>query len=173
MAKSKKNVEHVQEVEVEQTTQPQVASGNPQADLVSALIQALNATKPEVKKTVVTRKIGSPWHPKDGSPRLKLKRKTYQHGILLNDPQGLDRLTNEQIDLFNKIRPGVYCDGVVKVTRRRDRGIDITYPIRTASQRLRLVNQFGIRDLTDLLKRVYDEGENPANYKKSEVDEDF
>lgn len=129
-------------------------------ELIQALVSAIETTRPTVKKTPNTRTAKTPWTNKDGSPKSKLKRKAHQHGIIL-DP---DMLTNEQIDLFNKLRPGVFLEGHVKVVRRKDRGIDIDYPVKTAAQRLRLVNQFGIRDLNELLQRCIAESENPKDY---------
>ncbi len=139
--------------------------------LVSALIQAIQATKPIEKKTVASFKSRGAFNP-DGSPRPKLKRKSYHHGVLLNKDNGKEVLTNEEIELFNKIRPGVYCDGDIKVIRRRDRGIDIDYPIKTASQRMKIINNHGIRSFKELLERLILEAENPQNYKKVE-DDDF
>lgn len=136
-------------------------------ELARALIEAINATKPPTKKTAANRKPNTPWTPKDGSPKLRLKRKFYQHGIMV-DP---DMVTNEQIELMNKVRPGLYMDGNVRVVRRRDKGIDIDYAVKTAAQRLRLVNQFGIRDFNELLQRCITEAENPQDY--AIVDEDI
>lgn len=133
-------------------------------ELVQALIQAIEATKPVQKKTPMNRKAGTPWSPKDGSPKLKLRRAMYQHGLKL-DP---DMLTNEQIELLNKLRPGRFMDSWVKVTRRRDKGIDITYPIKTAAQRLKLVNQYGIRNFAELLARCIEEAENPKRFETAE-----
>lgn len=127
------------------------------SELASALVAAINAAKPVEKKNAFNRKVLTPWTPKDGSPKLKSKRKIYQHGLLV-DP---DKLDNEEIDLYNQIRPGTFLDGYVKVIRRRDKGIDIDYPVKTASQRLRLVNQFGIRNLKELLARCIEEAANP------------
>jgi hypothetical protein len=140
---------------------------DPSAALVAALVQAINATKPVEKKNAMNRKAITPWTPKDGSPKLKFKRKTYQHGL----PVDPDYCTNVTIELWNKLRPGVFMDGWVKVTRRRDRGIDITYPVKTASQRLKLVNQYGIRHIDDLLERCIVEADNPAKYAPQEVDQ--
>ena len=58
----------------------------------------------------------------------------------------------------------------VKVVRRRDRGVDIDYPVKTASQRLKLVNQFGIRNFAELLQRCIDEGNNPTKYTQPDED---
>lgn len=144
----------------------ETAQTDPTLDLIKGLLDELKASRPERKKTAAERKPKTPWTPKDGSPKLKLRRKVYQHGLLI-DP---DMETNETIELLNQIKPGRYLDGWVKVVRRRDRGIDIDYPIKTAAQRLRLVNQFGIRNFNELLQRCIDEGNNPAKYVQPEED---
>lgn len=146
---------------VQQVTQNVVSTDA----LAEALVKAINLAKPKEKKTAANRVPNTPWTPKDGSPKLKLKRRVHQHGLLL-DP---DFLTNEQIALFNKLRPGLFLDGHVRVTRRKDRGVDISYPVKTAAQRLRLVNQFGIRSIDELLQRCITEAENP---QKDPVDAD-
>ena len=130
-------------------------------ELAQAIVQAIQASQPVAKKTISTRIQNNPWTPKDGSPKLKLKRKSYHHGIFLGDKDGAGRINNEEIDLLNRLIPGTYCEGYVKVVRRRDKGIDIDYPIKTASQRLRLVNQFGIRSFSELLQRCITESEQP------------
>lgn len=134
------------------------------SELAQALIQAINQTKPPEKKNAFNRKANTPWMPKDGK-KLKLKRKTYHHSMLLDE----DILSNDEIDALNKIRPGRYCDGTVVIYRRRDRGIDIDYPVKTASQRLRLINQFGIRNLKELCEYCINEALAP---KKPEFDAD-
>lgn len=134
-----------------------------QQALANAFIQAIEKTRPPEKKNVFTRTKGTPWTPRDGSPQLKLKRKMYQHGIPLDG-----KLTNEEIELLNKVKPGVYCEGWVRVNLRKDRGLDIDYPVRTNAQRLKLVNQFGIRSFAELLQRIVDEKANPAKYRKPE-----
>jgi hypothetical protein len=87
----------------------------------------------------------------------------YHHGIPLTT-----RISNEEIELLNKVKPGMYLDGFVKVYKRKDQGIDIDYPVKTNSQRLRLSNQYGITSFEGLLKRIVDEGLNPQNYKKTD-----
>lgn len=135
--------------------------------LADALVQAINAAKPPEKKNPFNRKKGTPWTPKDGSAKLKLKRKMYQHGLLIDD----EKIDNEEIALMNKVRPGLYLDGHVKVIRRRDRGIDIDYAVKTASQRLRLVNQFGIRNLKELLAQCIEEAANPKKIEDEYSDD--
>lgn len=140
-------------------TEPQVGL----SELAKALVAAIEVAKPVQKKTPFNRKKGTPWTPKDGSPKLKLKRKTYHHGLEVEN-----KLSNEEIALLNKIKPGSYCDGWVKVVRRKDKGINIDYPIKTSSQRLKLVNQFGIRNFEELLRRIIEEQTNPELYKPAE-----
>ena len=146
--------------EVEAPAQPKDTGS---ADLVKALVEAISLTRPVEKKTAVNRKPGSPWDPKDGSKKLKLKRKMYQHSILI-DPDFED---NETIELMNQLKVGRYCDGWVKVYRRKDHGIDIDYPVKTASQRLKLFKY--ANSFKSLLQRCIEEGKNP---KPIEVDED-
>ena len=148
----------------------ETASSDTQAQqtLAQALITAIEATRPPVKKTVFSRKKGSPWDPKDGSKKPKLKRKMFQHGIEI----AVEQVSSEEIELLNKVKPGIYCHAFVRVNKRKDRGLDIDYPVKTSSQRLRLINEFGIRSLSELCNRIIDEQNNPTSYK-SEVDEDY
>lgn len=123
--------------------------------LTAALAAAINQTKPIEKKTAVNRKPGSPWDPKDGSKKHKLRRKMYQHGHLI-DP---DLESNEVIDLMNKLKVGLFCDGWVKVYKRKDQGIDIDYPVKTASQRIKLFKY--ATTFRELLERCIHEAANP------------
>ena len=134
-----------------------------QQALADAFVNAIERTRPPEKKTVATRKKLTPWTPTDGSPKLKMKRKFYHHGIPLGE-----NVSNEEITLLNQVKPGHYCEGYVRVTLRKDRGIDIDHPVRTASQRLKLVNQYGIRSFSELLQRCIDEKNNPTKYRKPE-----
>src|ERR1051326_7500291 len=130
---AKKDTEQV----ADQTSQATVAAtyGQPEqgvsasaiSALAEALSQAIRASQPPTKKTSSNRKPVTAWSPKDGTPKLKLKRKMYQHGLPI-DP---DLLTNEEIIALNELRPGRFLNGWVKVYRRRDRGVDIDYPTKT------------------------------------------
>lgn len=139
-----------------------------QQTLAEALITAIEATRPPVKKTVFSRKKGSPWDPKDGSKKPALKRKMFQHGIEIP----IEQISPTEIELLNKVKPGIYCNGFVRVNKRKDRGLDIDYPVKTNSQRLRLINEFGIRSLSELCTRIMEESANPGAYK-SDAEEDY
>jgi hypothetical protein len=148
------------EVAAKAATPVQTASEAQQA-LADAFVSAIERTRPPAKITIANRKPQTPWTPPAGVPRVKLKRKMYHHGLPIEE-----RVTNEDLDLLNKLRPGVYCDGYVRVTLRKDRGLDIDYPVRTSSQRLKLVNTYGIRSFTELLQRLIAEKAEPAKYRK-------
>jgi hypothetical protein len=92
-----------------------------------------------------------------------MRRKFYHHGMPIGE-----NVSNDEIALLNQLKPGHYCDGYVRVNLRKDRGIDIDYPVRTTSQRLKLVNTYGIRSFAELLQRVIDEKANPSKYRKVE-----
>jgi hypothetical protein len=140
------------------------------ADLAVAITQALELTRPK-KITVFNRNRKSPWEPKDGTPKFKLKRKLYQHHVLVNP----DRMTNEQIALANDIKPpkpgNFITDGYLRLERRKDKGVNITYPVRTAAQRLRLVSDYHVSDFTDLLRLVVDMSKNPHKLGVEDDDE--
>jgi hypothetical protein len=138
-----------------------------QQALADAFVTAIERTREKPKAQAGSRKKKTPWSPKDGEPKLKMKRVFFQHGIPLGE-----NVDNETIALLHQLKPGHYCDGYVRVTLRKDRGIDISYPVRTASQRLRMVNQYGIRSFPELLQRLIDEKNDPKKYRKPE-DEDL
>jgi hypothetical protein len=146
----------------------QTSKSDMMSELTKAFVEAIELTRPEAKKTISTRVQNTPWTPKDGSSKLKLKRKMYQHGLLIDAL----RVTNEEITLLNKLKPGVYMNGWVKVIRRKDRGIDIDYPIKTASQRLRLINEHGVINFRTLLEKIVDEAKNPKKLESEEVEDD-
>lgn len=137
--------------------------------LAAALIKAINITKPKEKVNAAYRIPKTAWSPKAGEAKVKLKRKSYQHGIPI-DP---DMISNEEIALLNQLKPGLYCDGWVKVIRRRDRGINIEYPVKTASQRLRLTSQFGVRNLKELLELLIYQAANPKSREEVDADGDL
>lgn len=153
--------EGVAETEVSEA--PKAKSDATVQTIADALTVAIERTKPPVKITVANRKARTPWTPPDGEPVVKLKRKYYHHSLPIEE-----KLSNAEKTLLNQIKPGRYCEGHVVVKLRNDRGIDIDYPVRTNSQRLLLVNKFGVTSFSKLLERIIDEKQFPSKYRKPE-----
>jgi hypothetical protein len=143
--------------------QPTVSANTGIKVLADALAEAIERTKPAARITVANRKSRTPWTPPEGEAVVKLRRKFYHHGLQIDE-----KLSNQEKELLNQLKPGRFCDGHVVVTLRRDRGLDIDYPARTSSQRLLLVNRFGLRSFVELLERLIDEKKYPAKYRKAE-----
>ena len=132
--------------------------------IAAATTKAITASKPVEKKTILNYKGETPWHGKD-EPKLKLKRRMFQHGMLI-DPE---LVTNDEIMLMNKLRPGRYFDNFVTVERRRDKGINFTWPMKTQDQKIRLAMQYGCVTIPQVLQRCIDEAAAP---KKDFVEDD-
>lgn len=129
-----------------------------------AILSATEAVNGPKKKTILTRKSGSPWANKDGSAKPRLRRKMSQHGQAFIE----DNLTAGEINALNRIKKaGSYINGFVTVKIRKDRGLDITYPMKTAAQRLKLMNDYGVTSIEQLANRIADEASQPKK------DDDF
>jgi hypothetical protein len=137
-------------------------------ELANALITAIESTKAPAKKTSFNRTKKGPWEAKEGKVKPKLRRGMYQHGIELTE----GNLHPQEIELLNQVKAGTFCQGFVKVIKRKDRSLDIDYPVKTASQRLRLVNTFGVRNFSELLQRLVDEANDPRKFKGPDDDDD-
>ena len=138
------------------------------SELAQALVTAINITKPVEKKTIMNRKKQNPWMPKDGSPKIMtFKRPMYHHGIEIV----AKHTKNEWCELLEQIRPGKYCSGLITVRKRKDNGYDIDYPIRTQSQRLKVISAYGGGDFGCMLKRLIEERSDPKKYAKPEDDD--
>lgn len=137
-------------------------------ELAEAFVEAIERTKPPTKKTPFNRPKNGPWEPKNGETKAKLRRKMHHHGLELNEAT----LSPKEVDLLNLIKAGSYCNGFVRVIKRKDRSLDVDYPIKTASQRLKLVNSFGIRNFSELLERLIQEAANPAKFRTEDEEED-
>lgn len=137
-------------------------------DLVNALVTAITLTKPIEKKTTINRVRHNPYYPPAGTPRLKLKKLWYQNGNEID----VEQLYNEDIDELNKMKAGRYMAGHLRIVKRKDGGMGIEYPIRTAAQRLKLQNQFHISNFTDLVKRINAERADPTKYRPADEDDD-
>lgn len=147
---------------------PAVPVVDPTAALAAALVQAIEQTRPTPKKTPFNRTINTPWTPKDGSKKLKLRKKVYQHGMPIDE----EIVSNAEIEQLNRLKPGTFLGGAVKVLRRKDRGLDINYPVKTSAQRLKIANLVGTNGLAALVARLVEEAENPAKYKVEDLDQE-
>lgn len=144
---------------------PALASGNiPMAgvqDLAAALVMAIEQTRPPQKKNPFNRTKICKTCGKHPNTHVKLVRAWYQHGGIELDPK---IFCNETIELLNKVKPGIYCKGIVRVTKRKDRSYDISWPVRTAAQRLRVMNEAG-NTFEAILQRCIDEHADPKKFK--------
>lgn len=131
--------------------------------LAHVFAKGIELAKPKDKITAANRKPGDPWQPKDGSKKLKLKRKMFQHGMPI-DPDVND---NETIDALNRLKTGKFANWF-KVYKRKDGGIEIDYPIKTASQKMKTSQLIGGRGLLGLCEICIEEAKNP----QSELTED-
>lgn len=138
----------------------------PTSELAQALVEAIQITKPKQKVLIGEYDPKTPWSPPPGVMKARLKRTMYNHGILWDE----EKLSNETIELLNKVKPGIYCDGWIKVIRRRDKGIDIDWPCKTHNQRLQLVTRFGFRNLNEILNGIIAEAKAPKKVEADDLD---
>ena len=139
------------------------------SELAQALVSAIETTRPNQKKSIMDRKKLNPWTPKDGSPKItSFKRPMYHHSLLI-DPK---TTYNEDCLLLDKVRPGKYVNGIVSVTKRRDGGLDIDYPIRTNAQRLKFLGLLDKRSFNGLLSQIVKEGEEKRKRIRERTAED-
>jgi hypothetical protein len=153
---------------VEQPAPAEINGLTPSQELAAALLEAIKQSQaqqtPFIKKNATNKPHGGPWAPKPGETKPKLKRRIYHHGMLMGDPkEPTNRFTSEEINLLNQLKPGIYCNGFVRVNRLRNKGLDIDYPVRTNSQKLRLVGEFGIKSFAELIQRCLDEASKPKS----------
>lgn len=143
------------------------AKSTAQQELAAAFIDAIERTKPPAKKNSFNRDKHGPFEPAKGRVKPKLRRVMYHHGLELHE----DTLLPAEIELLNKVKPGSYCNGFVRVIKRKDRALDIDYPMKTAAQRLKLSQQFKITSFESFLQRLIDEAADPTLYKGPEDDD--
>ena len=141
----------------------QATSGGDQkvaiGDLAKALILAIETTRPPQKKNPFNRK------PKYTGPTLK--RAWQQHGGEID----WKNLYADEIELLNKVKPGIYCKGLVYVIKNKDRSYNITWPVKTAAQRLRVINEAGTT-FAAILQRCIDEFNDPKKFRGPDDDND-
>jgi hypothetical protein len=124
--------------------------------LAQAIVAATEAVNGPRKKTIAQKKPSTPWSAKPGEAKPKLKRLMSHHGHLFNQ----DNLSPAEITALNRItKPGKYLDGFVEVRLRKDRGLDIDYPVKTAAQKVKLMTEYGVSTMEQLANRIADEAD--------------
>jgi hypothetical protein len=95
----------------------------------------------------------SPWNPEGKRVRPKFTRNTYLHGILLNP------LTHseEEIHLFNKLKPGRYLDRKVEVQRNNEGEINLQWAGAKNDMRIEMYTQYP--SMTLMLRAIIAERE--------------
>lgn len=126
-------------------------------DVVSALgktVQALADATPR-KVHYANHKPTSAFNP-TGNKKRKLGRKFYQNGFLLD----INKLTDEEIALLNKLPAGRFMDGLVSVLEVRkgqETAVNIVYDNSNQDKRFELKNYF--RNFREMLKIILDESQ--------------
>ena len=130
-------------------------------DLAKALAAAIESTRPPQKKTPFNRP--KPWEEK----KPKFKRTWYQHGMEITPRQ----VSAEAIELMNIAKPGIYVKGLVRIIKMKDRSYNITWPVATSAQRLRVIQEAGAT-FEDILKRCIAEKADPKQFRGPDDDDD-
>ena len=130
-------------------------------ELAKALALAIESTRPPQKKTPFNRV--KPWEEK----KAPFKRTWYQHGMEITPRQ----VSAAAIDLMNKVKPGNYVNGLIRVIKNKDRSYNITWPVATAAQRMRVIQDAG-PTIEAILQRCIDEKNDPRQFKGPEDDDD-
>ncbi len=123
--------------------------------LAQALTDALNANAPTKYIKYGKHDLANVFNPR-GLKSRPLRRACYQNGMLLQERQ----LHDSEIDLLNKLTPGVYFDGLVTVVEQADGTelmLRILYRNRTADQRQELASR-GAYTFTHMLQVMVDAG---------------
>ena len=132
--------------------------------LAKAIVDANNDGK--IKKIPFGRqRINTPFNP-TGKRGRRLARTVMQNGVKLN----VKMLTDEEIALLAKIKPGRYIHRLVQIVQTEDDisgeqgGMDIRYKCKTADQRMALGSRIG--NFAGMLKMIIAEHEqNEINSK--------
>lgn len=132
-------------------------------ELAQALKEAIQETAP-IQQVHISRYVAkTPFNPTGSKTRPKLRGLFLQNGGRMVE----DRLTNDEITLLNKIRPGRYLDRRVEVIERTENGetsVEIRYSNASMEQRLELKNR--ARNLKEMLQGILDE-QKPSKEEKA------
>lgn len=119
--------------------------------LAQAIRTAVEETAPQ-KQVHISRYIAqTPWNPTGTRVRPELRGRFFQNGRLIQD----DRLTADEINKLNKLKPGRYFDRKVEVLERSENGdvtVEIRYSNKSMEQRMEMKNL--ARNLNELLDGI-------------------
>lgn len=108
-------------------------------DALKALLDMATSMKAMVQENQANKQIPlkdikpvTPWNPEGKRSRLKPRGEIYQNGYLVNPLM----MTEEDIELCNKLKPGRYLDRTVTVARQRDGSLYIEYASARTDQRM-------------------------------------
>lgn len=123
-------------------------------ELAQAIKAAVEETAP-IKQVHISRYSAvTPFNPTGKKVRTKLNCNFTQNGARVN----IARLTDEELELINKLKPGRFFERRVEVVERIENGerdIDIRYNNATNEQRMENKNLF--RNLRELLQGCVDQ----------------
>ncbi len=107
-------------------------------------------------------KINTPWHPSGERKRPKLSRPTFQNGKQVREMF----LSNQEIEKFNALTPGHYCNRRVVVwskdTSDGIASINIQFPHKTLTEKIEMQHLSGGRGIEGILDSVLNEAKTPA-----------
>lgn len=114
----------------------------------TAVRSVIDAVKPP-KVSIADFKPVTAFNP-TGARRRRLKRTVYQNGARMNPAL----LTDKEIALLDKVKPGRYCEGLVtvhEVQRGGNTEVHLAYANKTLEDRMALKNV--ARNLQDMLEQ--------------------
>ncbi len=109
----------------------------------------------------------TPFNPEGKRNRIGFKRQTYMHGILLNPMLH----TEEEIDLFNQLKPGRYIDRKVEVQLTRSGELNLQWAGSKIDARMAIYTQFP--EIKVMLKQIIAErAEKEAKRRRGVFDDE-
>lgn len=118
--------------------------------------------------------IKTPWNPSGNKDRVRLRRNTFQNGAQVVS----ERVSDEEITLFNKLKPGRFGTArrYVVIMKPSDRSINFVYPHATPEDRFQTTLDQKSRGLVGLLEicvnEAADRKANPVKYEKLDNGDD-
>jgi hypothetical protein len=137
-----------------ETKDPQIQiSDEAIGKLAGAISSGIVQSQPAKKIEITDYKVKTPWNPEGNTKRPTLSRQTLQNGYEVSE----HFLTDEEIRLFNELKPGRYLNRKIEViVRESENGsadtVDLRYPNKTIDQRYDL--KALASNLEDLLRKI-------------------